>query len=333
MQRHKQLQRFVTELRLFIKQLSSQSSGKAGQTFSFALKGQALCLRGPTKLSRPSWRAQLKRVPSSSSASTQTCSQRFKAAKSIVLLGDPQQLDQPQRGVHPPGAEASALSHLLNGRATIAEDQGLFLAESWRLHPDICAFTSEAFYDNRLMPRPENVTQRLNVDGPFDGTGLRFVPVKHDGNQSESPEESARVAEIVRQLLRDGSTWTNKKGETVPLLLKHILIVAPYNAQVSALAQSLPDGARVGTVDKFQGQEAPVVIYSMTTSTPEDAPRGMEFLYSSNRLNVATSRAQCLTVLVASPALFEVQCKTPRQIELANAFCRYLEMAANRANV
>lgn len=249
------------------------------------------------------------------------------AAKSIVLLGDPQQLDQPQRGVHPPGAEASALSHLLNGRATIGEDQGLFLAESWRLQPDICAFTSEVFYDNRLMPRPENATQRLNVEGPFDGTGLRFVPVDHRGNQSESPEEAARIAEIVGLLLREISTWTNKKGETVPLLLKHILIVAPYNAQVSALAQSLPDGARVGTVDKFQGQEAPVVIYSMTTSTPEDAPRGMEFLYSSNRLNVATSRAQCLTVLVATPALFEVQCKTPRQIELANAFCRYLEMA------
>ena len=115
--------------------------------------------------------------------------------------------------------------------------------------------------------------------------------------------------------------------ETATLLLKHILIVAPYNAQVSALARSLPAGARVGTVDKFQGQEAPVVIYSMTTSTPEDAPRGTEFLYSSNRLNVATSRAQCVTVLVASPALFDVECKTPRQMELANAFCRYLEMA------
>jgi superfamily I DNA and/or RNA helicase len=249
------------------------------------------------------------------------------AAKSIVLLGDPQQLDQPQRGVHPPGAEASALSHLLNGRATIGEDQGLFLAESWRLHPDVCKFTSELFYDNRFESRPENSIQRLSAKGPFDGTGLRFVPVDHNGNQSESPEEAERVSEIVEQLLQDGTTWTNKKGEVAPLLLKHILIVAPYNAQVSALAQSLPAGARVGTVDKFQGQEAPVVIYSMTTSTPEDAPRGMEFLYSSNRLNVATSRAQCLTVLVASPALFEVQCKTPRQIELANAFCRYLEMA------
>jgi predicted RecB family nuclease len=250
-----------------------------------------------------------------------------KAAGSVVLLGDPQQLDQPQRGVHPPGAEASALSHLLNGRSTIGEDQGLFLAESWRLHPDVCKFTSEVFYDSRLLPRPENATQRLNAQGPLDGTGLRFAPVNHSGNQSESSEEVEVVAEIVGRLLRDGTTWTNKKGEVAPLLLEDILIVAPYNAQVSALAQSLPVGARVGTVDKFQGQEAPVVIYSMTTSTPEDAPRGMEFLYSSNRLNVATSRAQCVTVLVANPGLFDVQCKTPRQMELANAFCRYLEMA------
>ncbi len=249
------------------------------------------------------------------------------AAKSVVLLGDPQQLDQPQQGVHPPGAEVSALAHLLNGRATIDTSQGLFLSESWRLHPDICAFTSEAFYDGRLVARTENALQRVNAHGPLDGTGLRFVPVNHSGNQSDSPEEVERIAELVEQLLVSGATWTNKKVETQPLTLKDILIVAPYNAQVALLSQRLPDGARVGTVDKFQGQEAPVVFYSMTTSTPEDAPRGMEFLYSTNRLNVATSRAQCVTVLVASPMLFEVQCKTPRQMELANAFCRYLELA------
>jgi superfamily I DNA and/or RNA helicase len=109
--------------------------------------------------------------------------------------------------------------------------------------------------------------------------------------------------------------------------LEHILVVAPYNAQVSALREKLPPDARVGTVDKFQGQEAPIVFYSMTTSTPEDAPRGMELLYSLNRLNVAVSRARCVAVLVASPALFQVECRTPRHIELANAFCRYLEVA------
>jgi superfamily I DNA and/or RNA helicase len=155
---------------------------------------------------------------------------------------------------------------------------------------------------------------------------LQFVPVPHTGNQSESPEEVEKVAEIIDQLLA-GTTWTNKHGQVCLLTLDDILIVAPYNRQVSALLQRLPKGARVGTVDKFQGQEAPVVLYSMATSTPEDAPRGMEFLYSANRLNVATSRAQCVTVLVASPALFDVSCKTPRQMELANAFCRYLEMA------
>lgn len=249
------------------------------------------------------------------------------AATSIVLLGDPQQLDQPQRGIQPPGAEVSALAHLLNGRATIAADQGVFLTETRRLHPDVCAFTSELFYEGRLVSRPENAKQRLNAANPLGGTGLRFAPVEHSGNQNESPEEVERVAASVDDLLRSGATWTDKKGETHALTLKDILIVAPYNAQVSALLERLPAGSRVGTVDKFQGQEAPVVLYSMATSTPEDAPRGMEFLYSLNRLNVAVSRAQCAAVIVASPALFQVQCKTPRQIELANAFCRYLEMA------
>jgi uncharacterized protein len=246
----------------------------------------------------------------------------------MVLLGDPQQLDQPQRGVHPPGAEVSALGHLLNGRKTIATDQGLFLAETRRLHPDVCAFTSEIFYDGRLTSRRENATQRLNAEGMLNGTGLRFVPVEHAGNQTEAPEEVENISLIVGQLLRSGATWTNKRGETSALTLKDILIVAPYNAQVSALANRLPGGARVGTVDKFQGQEAPLVFYSMATSTPEDAPRGMEFLYSLNRLNVATSRAQCVAVIVANAGLFQVQCKTPRQIELANAFCRYLEIAS-----
>jgi uncharacterized protein len=249
------------------------------------------------------------------------------AATSIVLLGDPQQLDQPQRGLHPLGAEVSALGHLLNGRATIAADQGVFLTETRRLHPDVCAFTSELFYEGRLTSRPENANQRLNAAEPLVGTGLRFAPVEHTGNQNESQEEVERVATLVDGLLRTGATWTDKKNETHRIGVRDILVVAPYNAHVSALLERLPAASRVGTVDKFQGQEAPIVFYSMATSTPEDAPRGMEFLYSGNRLNVAVSRARCVAVIVASPALFQVQCRTPRQIELANAFCRYLEMA------
>ena len=249
------------------------------------------------------------------------------AATSVVLLGDPQQLDQPQKGVHPPGAEVSALSHLLNGRATISDEQGVFLAETRRLHPDVCAFTSEVFYDGRLVARPENSKQRLNVEGPLDGTGLRFVPVEHTGNQSESTEEAAAIGNLITELMARKPTWTDKDGQTESFELEDILVVAPYNAQVALLTECLPAGTRIGTVDKFQGQQAPLVFYSMTTSTPEDAPRGMEFLYSLHRFNVASSRARCVAVLVASPALFNVQCKTPRQIELANAFCRYLEMA------
>jgi superfamily I DNA and/or RNA helicase len=245
-------------------------------------------------------------------------------------LGDPQQLDQPQQGIHPPGAEGSAFDHLLRGHATIGPGQGLFLAETYRLHPDICDFTSELFYEGRLKPRPENRQQRVNTEGPLNGTGLRFIPVVHSGNQSESDEEVIQISELIADLLNGDSTWTNKLCEIQKLTLSDILVVAPYNAQVAALRDRLSEGARVGTVDKFQGQEAPIVFYSMTASSPEDAPRGMEFLYSLNRLNVAISRARCIDVIVASPALFQIECKSPRQIELANAFCRYLELVQHQ---
>ena len=136
------------------------------------------------------------------------------------------------------------------------------------------------------------------------------------------------VARIVTSLLRPGARWINQRGEEKPLTPADILVVAPYNAQVSLLGERLdPLGVRVGTVDRFQGQEAPIVVYSMAISTPEEAPRGMDFLYSLNRLNVATSRARCACILVASPRLFEPECKSPRQMQLANAVCRYVELA------
>jgi uncharacterized protein len=155
---------------------------------------------------------------------------------------------------------------------------------------------------------------------------VRFAPVAHEGNRNESPEEAAAVAEIIRKLVDGEGRWTDSDGEVRKLSLKDVLVVAPYNAQVAEIARALP-GVRAGTVDKFQGQEAPVSIYSMSTSSPEDAPRGMEFLYSLNRLNVATSRARCLAVVVASPALIRVRARTPRQMQLANALCRFIEIA------
>jgi uncharacterized protein len=160
----------------------------------------------------------------------------------------------------------------------------------------------------------------------WSGTGLLYLPIAHSGNQGASPEEADRIRELVQEILSARSSWVDREGPEQPVTLNHILIIAPYNAQVFELQARLP-GARIGTVDKFQGQEAPIVIYSMTTSSHADAPRGMEFLYSLNRLNVATSRAKCLCVLVASPAIFEPECRTPRQMQMANAFCRYLELA------
>jgi uncharacterized protein len=206
-------------------------------------------------------------------------------------------------------------------------DLGLFQERTRRLHPDVCRFTSEVFYEGRLASEEWLSNQDLAGSGELSGTGVRFVPVAHAGNRDESPEEAAAVSHLVGELLDGGATWTDETGRRRPLRRDDVLIVAPYNAQVAEIGRTLP-GARVGTVDKFQGQEAPVSIYSMATSSPDEAPRGMEFLYSLNRLNVATSRARCLAVVVASPALVRVRARTPRQMRLANALCRFLELAA-----
>ena len=253
------------------------------------------------------------------------------ATKNLVLLGDPQQLEQPQKASHPEGSELSALEYFLEGHETMPEERGLFLGETWRLHPSICAYTSGQFYEGKLTPHPSLAQQILSGPTPFAGTGLFYVPVLHEGNQNSSPEEAEHVAKIVNSLVASGVTWTNRHGETMPTSLNDILIVAPYNAQVSEIAERIAE-ARVGTVDKFQGQEAPVVIYSMGTSSPEDAPHGMEFLFSRHRLNVATSRARCVCILVGNPELFEPECQTPEQMRMANAFCRYLELARSIAD-
>lgn len=249
------------------------------------------------------------------------------AAKSVVLLGDPQQLEQPLRGSHPEGADLSALEHLLAGAKTIPPDKGLFLERTWRLHPKLTEFTSEVFYEGRLQSRDGLQNQRIEGHGWLGESGLWYFPVEHQGNQNASQEEVEIIAGLVNSLTQPSVRWIDDKGNSRQLQLSDILVVAPYNTQVSDLSSRLPN-ARIGTVDKFQGQQAPVVIYSMTTSSPEDAPRGMEFLYSLNRLNVATSRAQAMAIIVASPKLLEPECHTPRQMQLANALCRYAELAA-----
>ena len=248
------------------------------------------------------------------------------AAKSIVLLGDPQQLQQPIQGTHPEGTEVSALAHILDGRETIEDEQGLFLEETWRLHPKICDFTSEMFYAGKLNGQKANGNQKIESSGIIDGAGLWYLPVKHEGNVNSSFEEVKAVAAFIEHIIKAKTRWTDRDGQSHTISQEDILIITPYNAQVFAIEQRLP-GARVGTVDKFQGQEAPIAIYTTATSTQADAPRGMEFLYDPNRFNVATSRAKCACVLISSPELMKAICKTPRNMELANAFCRYLELA------
>jgi superfamily I DNA and/or RNA helicase len=246
------------------------------------------------------------------------------SARTLVLLGDPIQLAQVSQGTHPGGSGASVLEHLLGDAQTIPEDRGLFLERSYRMHPDVCRYISDAFYESRLEPAEGCERQSTSL-----GTGLRFVAVEHEGNRRSSREEAARVREEFDRLL--SAEWTDEKGVTRPLGLNDILVVAPYNEQVKCLTEALPRGARVGTVDKFQGQQAPVVFFSMATSSGEDLPRNLEFLLSRNRLNVAVSRAKCLAYVVASPKLLEVGCRSIEQMRMANALCLFVEDAGSAA--
>jgi hypothetical protein len=251
-----------------------------------------------------------------------------RAAENIVLLGDPQQLEQPQRGAHPEGSDVAALDHLLDGHQTMPADKGLFLKDTWRLHPAICRFTSKQFYEHRLQSRDGLERQEVFGESTTIGSGLLYVPVEHVNNQNRSAEEVTAIRQIVSRLLDGKHTWSNGAGDSLPITTEDILIVAPYNAQVSALRESLPDNCRIGTVDKFQGQEGAIVIYSLTSSSIADAPRGFGFLLSPNRFNVATSRARCLVIVVGSPALFDADCHSVEQLRLANMLCRYREMAS-----
>lgn len=246
-------------------------------------------------------------------------------ADSVVLLGDPQQLAHVSQGTHAFGADRSVLEHILGDAQTIDPEEGVFLDVSWRMHPDVCEFISRTMYDGRLSAEPECARQRVDSPGPA-GTGLRMIPVEHEDNRGRSVEEAEVVAQLVSELL-DGGTFTDREGERTPLTLKQIMVVAPYNAQVRCLRAHLPPGAFVGTVDKFQGQEAPVVIFSMATSTGEDISRGMSFLFSQNRLNVALSRAQALAVVVCSPDLLTARCATVDDMRLVNLLCEVAQSA------
>ncbi|MDQ3518994.1 MAG: TM0106 family RecB-like putative nuclease [Gemmatimonadota bacterium] len=244
-------------------------------------------------------------------------------ARNIVLVGDQMQLSQPSKGAHPGGSGVSTLDHLMQDRQTVPPDRGIFLSKTWRMHPDLCGFVSEAFYDGRLESVPKMATQKLvlssDANGALAPTGLRFIGVEHDDCSQRSYEEAEQLNAVYRELL--SQKWTNCDGETKPITADDILVVSPYNMQVNLLKETLPLGARVGTVDKFQGQEAAVVLISMAPSSGNDIARGIEFLFSRNRLNVAISRARCLSVIFASPKLLAVPCVRVEHLKLVNTLC------------
>ncbi|MCG9892904.1 MAG: TM0106 family RecB-like putative nuclease, partial [Thermosynechococcaceae cyanobacterium MS004] len=247
-----------------------------------------------------------------------------RCASNIVLMGDQMQLEQPIQATHPGESGQSALAYYLDGKATIPPDLGIFLDTSYRMHPSICRFISEAVYENRLQHHGQTHVHTLEVTqgcSVGQNSGICFIPVPHEGNSQHSPEEIHAIDQLVQQLT--GLPYVAQRGQCQGTIEpQDILVIAPYNLQVGYLKERLGDRARIGTVDKFQGQEAPVLILSMCASSSEFVPRGLDFLLNRNRLNVAVSRAQCLSVVVGSPTLASTYCKSVPEIELVNLFCK-----------
>lgn len=248
------------------------------------------------------------------------------AATNLVLLGDNQQLQQPIKGHHPEGIEVSNLEHILEGHKTIPDNKGIFLGKTYRMHPEICAFDSEMFYESRLKSINGLENQSIEGNTDYKGSGLFYKYVKHIGNTNSSKEEVLEIEKIVNNLCKGDVFYMDATKNKNVVIKKDIKIITPYNSNVYELKQKISD-VEIGTVDKFQGQEAPIIIYSIASSTPEDSPRGMDFLYSPNRFNVAVSRAKAIFILIGSPSIFEPDCKSIKEMKLANPFCRFIEVA------
>jgi predicted RecB family nuclease len=258
-------------------------------------------------------------------------------AKNVVLLGDPSQLAQVNQGRQPLHAGDSVLQHLLGRHQTVAPYRGIFLDQSYRMQPEVCAFISEAMYEGRLQPATATTSHRITLDGR-DIAGLYYSSIVHESNSSSSLEEASEIVRQIALLLQQGMLVDSQPEQWagVPRLLTQddIIVVTPYNAQRRTIKQKLRDAGievAVGTVDKFQGQEAAIVFYSMATSSGDDMPRNMHFLFERNRFNVAVSRARVASVLVCSPRLLDIACNTPAQMALVNLLCEFVERAKGEA--
>ncbi len=251
-----------------------------------------------------------------------------RATHNLILLGDQNQLPMPTQGTHPGESGAAALAYLLRGHVVVPPELGVFLETSYRLHPKVCEFVSDAFYEGKLHSAPAASNHRLALPAnpglvPID-SGILYHPVTHTGNTQASDEEVAAIMELYQSLL--GRIFTDSKGQSRPLTLDDILFVAPYNMQVRRLENLLPQGAKVGSVDRFQGQEAPVVIVSLCSSAGEFGTRGLGFILDRNRLNVALSRAQALAIVGGDPNIAATPANSIKELALLNTFCHLVNL-------
>ena len=247
------------------------------------------------------------------------------SAHNLLLVGDPLQLPQVTQASHPGHSGRSVLEHILGDDVTMPADRGVFLDESWRMHPDVCDFISELIYEGRLDSHAS--CKRQNT---VEGTGLRWIPLRHRGNTTSSPEEADLIIAEIQRLM--GTDWTDQEGKVKSLRQKDFVIVTPYNDQRRLIRERLeanPATARIeiGTVDKFQGQEAAVVFFSMATSGGDDVVHGKDFLFSRNRLNVAVSRARCLAYLVCTEELLNTRARTVEEMRLISTLNAFVEWA------
>jgi len=253
-----------------------------------------------------------------------------RSATNVVLLGDPLQLAQVAQASHPDGAGASVLEHVLGDGVTISAERGVFLTETRRMHPDVCRFISDQIYEGLLTSHPSCAIQATAF-----GTGLRWIRADHADCSTESVEEAELVGDEICRLL--GSEWTDQHGVTSDLAPEHFMVVAPYNDQVRLIRARLDadprtEGVEVGTVDKFQGRQAAVVFFTMTTSSSEDMTRSADFLFSRNRLNVAVSRAHCLAYLVCTKELIDSRARDVPEMRLISTLCNFIEHSSLRSD-
>jgi uncharacterized protein len=304
-----------------------RSSNAAAALFGGGLIGGTAWL-----FSRPEWRGRLDYlfVDEAGQLSLAKLAAIAPAARNLVLLGDQMQLGQPARGTHPGESGLSVLDYLLRDHATIPPELGIFLPTTWRLHPLICRFISAAVYEGRLHPEPHTAA-RVILPSPRSRplvtatAGVLFLPCEHSGNTQGSVEEAELIARLTAELLE--REYTDAESRSLGRLpLSEILYVAPYNMQVRMLRRLLPEGARVGSVDRFQGQEAAVVVISLCSSAGEVGGRGLEFLLDKNRLNVAISRARALVLVVGDPRLAQAPCHRIEDMARLSFLSRILEI-------